>query len=115
MLTDEKWFVFGIEQLLSNSIKYTMQGRIRIWAKPQEERINLFIEDTGIGIRPEDLPRIFERGFTGCNGRLYKKSTGIGLYLCRQIFAHLGITARVESEEGRGTKVILGVPCPKKQ
>ena len=89
-----------------------MQGRIDIWGEKEEDakRINLYIEDTGIGIRPEDLPRIFERGFTGCNGRLEKKSTGIGLYLCRQIFVHLGVTVRVESEEGKGTKVILGIP-----
>lgn len=112
-LTDEKWFVFCIEQLLSNSIKYTVQGRIRIWGEAQEEASRLCIEDTGIGIRPEDLPRIFERGFTGCNGRLDKKSTGIGLYLCRQIFVHLGIGVRVESEEGKGTKVILSIPRDK--
>ncbi len=66
------------------------------------------IEDTGMGIREEDLPRIFERGFTGYNGRMDKKSTGIGLYLCRQIMNRLSHTMRVESQEGKGTKVILG-------
>ena len=70
----------------------------------------LGLEDTGIGIRPEDLPRIFERGFTGYNGRLDQKSTGIGLYLCRQILTHLNIAIRVESEEGAGTKIVLGIP-----
>lgn len=110
VLTDEKWFVFCVEQLLSNSIKYTAGGGISIGAQAAEERrVMLWIEDTGIGIRPEDLPRIFERGFTGYNGRLDKKSTGIGLYLCRQVFAHLGITVNVESEEEKGTKVTLGI------
>jgi len=113
VLTDEKWFTFCVEQLLSNSIKYTPHGKIRIWGEEKEDKVKLYIEDTGIGIRPEDLPRIFERGFTGCNGRLEKKSTGIGLYLCRQIFRHLGIAAQVESEEGKGTKVIMIIPHTK--
>ena len=66
------------------------------------------IEDSGIGIRREDLPRVFERGFTGCNGRLDERSTGIGLYLCRQIMDRLSHTIEVESEAGKGTRVILG-------
>lgn len=110
ILTDEKWFIFCLEQLLSNSIKYTFQGGIFIRAEKTENKLKLSIEDTGIGIRPEDLPRIFERGFTGYNGRLDKRSTGIGLFLCRQIFTHLGITIKVESEEGKGTLVALGIP-----
>lgn len=113
VVTDEKWFVFCVEQLLSNSIKYTPQGKIIIKgeeAKEPEKKALLIIEDTGIGICPEDLPRIFDRGFTGHNGRLEKKSTGIGLYLCRRIFTHLGISAKVESQEGKGTKVVLGLP-----
>lgn len=114
-VTDEKWFSFCVEQLLSNSIKYTAEGKIIVRADTAgtdsgDRRILLTIEDTGIGIRPEDLPRIFERGFTGYNGRLDKKSTGIGLYLCRKIFVHLGISVRVESEEGKGTKVVLALP-----
>ena len=111
MVTDEKWFGFGIDQLVSNSVKYTKQGRISIWAKKDEEKIILCVQDTGIGICPEDLPRIFERGFTGCNGRGDEKSTGIGLYLCHRIFEHLGITMRVESEVGIGTKIFLGIPA----
>lgn len=120
VITDEKWFCFCVEQILSNSIKYTPKGKIIIRTEKQERSglgaeyggrgAVLYIEDTGIGIRPEDLPRIFERGFTGYNGRLDKKSTGIGLYLCRKIFAHLGITVRVESEEEKGTKVIMMFP-----
>ena len=69
----------------------------------------LVIEDTGIGIAPEDLPRIFEKGYTGCNGRADKRSTGIGLYLCRQIMEKLSHTIRIESEMGVGTKVYLGL------
>ena len=70
---------------------------------------SLVIEDTGIGIAPEDLPRIFENGYTGCNGRADKRSTGIGLYLCRQIMEKLSHTIRIESEMGVGTKVYLGL------
>ena len=66
------------------------------------------IEDTGIGIRAEDLPRIFDKGFTGYNGRMDRKSTGIGLYLCRKIMQRLGHTMETKSEEGKGTRVILG-------
>lgn len=116
VVTDEKWFGVCVEQLLSNSIKYTPGGKISIRAEalPTQEndrRAQLIIEDSGIGIRPEDLPRIFERGFTGYNGRLDKRSTGIGLYICRKIFVRLGIHAQVESQEGRGTKVTLTIPC----
>lgn len=113
IVTDGKWFVFCVEQLLSNSIKYTSRGGISIRAEDTNGRQCLSIEDTGIGIRPEDLPRIFERGFTGYNGRLDKKSSGIGLYLCRQICSHLGITVGVESDEEKGTKVTLTMPDEK--
>ncbi len=113
-VTDEKWLTFVIEQILSNAIKYTQDGGIHIYgldkagAKTCGEAAYLVIEDSGIGIREEDLPRIFERGFTGYNGRLDKKSTGIGLYLCRQILDKLSHTIGVESHIGQGTKVTLG-------
>ena len=113
-VTDEKWLCFVVEQILSNAIKYTKKGGISIYGADcagdrQEGEVSyLVIEDSGIGIRKEDLPRIFERGFTGCNGRLEKRSTGIGLYLSRQILDRLSHTIRVESEVGKGTKVILG-------
>ena len=110
ILTDEKWFIFCLEQLLSNSIKYTSGGRITMGAGTEGEKVMFYLEDTGIGIRREDLPRIFERGFTGYNGRLEKRSTGIGLYLSKRVYAQLGITVQVESEEGQGTKVVLGIP-----
>lgn len=116
VITDEKWFVFCLEQLLSNAIKYTSKGGISVWTESTDtgDLVKLVIEDTGIGIRAEDLPRIFEKGFTGYNGRLDKRSTGIGLYLSRRILNHLGISIKVESEEGQGTKIMLGLPCPKK-
>ena len=113
-VTDEKWMAFVIEQVLSNAIKYTKTGGISIYGanaagERQTGEVNyMVIEDTGIGIREEDLPRIFERGFTGYNGRMDKKSTGIGLYLCHQIMNRLGAAIRVESKEGKGTKVLLG-------
>lgn len=113
-ITDEKWLCFVAEQILSNALKYTREGGISIYGADREGKraagvaAFVVIEDTGIGIRREDLPRIFERGFTGYNGRIDKKSTGIGLYLCRQIMDRLSHTIRVESTEGMGTKVILG-------
>lgn len=115
VVTDEKWFGFCIEQFLSNSIKYTNQGKISIWTEIRGGETVLFIEDTGIGIRPEDLPRIFERGFTGYNGRLDKRSSGIGLYLCRRVLDQMGISVTVESKVGEGTKVALTLVCEKRQ
>lgn len=114
VVTDEKWFDFCIGQLISNSVKYTEQGRISIRAREGEDGAILCVEDTGIGIRPEDLPRIFEKGFTGYNGRVEEKSTGIGLYLCKRSFEQLGITVKAESEVGKGTKMLLRIPVRKK-
>ncbi|RHP29905.1 sensor histidine kinase [Lachnotalea sp. AF33-28] len=105
VLSDEKWLVFAIEQILSNALKYTEEGGVHIYC--MEKSKMLFIEDTGIGIRSEDLPRIFDKGFTGYNGRSGKKSTGIGLYLCRQVLDKLGNTVSVESEPGRGTRFCI--------
>lgn len=104
VLTDEKWLVFVIEQLLSNAIKYTNKGKISIYSL---ENKKLIIEDTGIGIAEEDIPRIFEKGFTGYNGRTDKKATGLGLYLCKKIMTKLSHRIYIESEVGIGTKVIL--------
>ena len=90
VLSDEKWLCFLLEQLLSNALKYTPEGgKISIFL---EGETNLVIADTGIGIAPEDLPRVFEKGFTGNNGRMDKKATGIGLYLCRRVTNLLGHT-----------------------
>lgn len=106
VVTDEKWLLFVLEQLLSNALKYTKQGSISIYMAASEPK-TLVIEDTGIGIRAEDVPRVFERGYTGYNGREYTRSTGIGLYLCRRILTKLGHTIAIESEVGRGTRVLL--------
>lgn len=103
IVTDEKWFIFVLEQLISNALKYTKKGQISIYMKEK----SLVIEDTGIGISAEDLPRIFEKGFTGYNGRENKKSTGIGLYLCKNIMDKLQWNITVDSEVGSGTKIYL--------
>ncbi|WP_432650787.1 sensor histidine kinase [Huintestinicola sp.] len=94
VLTDEKWLLFVIEQIISNAVKYTPSGEIEIYC---QEPLTLCIRDTGIGIAPEDLPRVFEKGYTGCNGRLDKKASGIGLYLCRRICGRLGHKISAES------------------
>jgi len=104
VLTDEKWLAFVIEQVLSNALKYTPEGgRIRIYGDGE----TLVIADSGIGIQPEDLPRVFEKGFTGYNGREDKKSTGIGLYLCSQVMERLNHGISITSRPGQGTLVRL--------
>lgn len=103
VITDEKWLATVIEQILSNALKYTKAGSISIYF----ENDKLYIEDTGIGIAPEDLPRIFENGYTGYNGRKDKKASGIGLYLVKRICTNLGIGIKIESELNKGTTVIL--------
>ncbi len=99
VLTDEKWLSFVLEQLLSNALKYTPEGKIAVYAEGE----TLCIADTGIGIAPEDLPRIFEPGFTGLNGRRDKRASGLGLYLCRRVCRNLGHGITAESEPGKGT------------
>lgn len=108
VLTDEKWLVFVIEQLLSNALKYTKEGSISIYMESKDNK-TLVIEDTGIGIAPEDLPRVFEKGYTGYNGHADKKSTGIGLYLCKRIVKNLSHTIEIESQVGKGTKVKISL------
>jgi len=100
VLTDEKWLLFIIEQILSNAVKYTESGSVTIIVSP--EKI-LRISDTGIGIAQEDIPRIFEKGFTGYNGRADSKSTGLGLYLCKKACDKLFHRICVESETGKGS------------
>lgn len=104
ILTDEKWLLFMIEQILSNSIKYTRQGSVTISVTPDKV---LKISDTGIGIAAEDVPRIFEKGFTGYNGRADKKSTGLGLYLCKQAADRLSHKISAESVPNEGTTVLI--------
>ena len=104
VLTDEKWLTFVIEQIISNAVKYTSEGGVHIY---MDEPGILHISDTGIGISAEDLPRIFENGYTGFNGREDKRASGIGLYLCTRITDNLGHTISAESQPGRGTTIIL--------
>ena len=104
VLTDEKWLLFILEQILSISIKYTQEGSVSITLTPDKV---LNISDTGIGIAPEDLPRIFEKGFTGYNGRSDKKSTGLGLYLCKKAAGRLSHKISVQSKPGAGTVVSI--------
>lgn len=106
VLTDDKWLSFVIEQILSNALKYTMQGEIRIYMDESKEK-TLVIEDTGIGIAQEDLPRITEKGFTGYNGRTDKRSTGIGLYLCQKVCRRLSHAMIISSRINEGTRVAL--------
>lgn len=108
VLTDEKWLVFVIEQILSNALKYIKEGTISIYMDNFSEK-TLVIEDTGIGIREEDLNRIGERGFTGYNGRWDKKSTGLGLYLCKQILSKLSHSIAIDSRVDEGTKVMINL------
>ena len=103
VLTDEKLLLFVIEQVISNALKYTPRGKIEITLEHPAEPV-LLIRDTGIGIAPEDLPRVFERGFTGNNGRSDKRATGIGLYLCRRICERLGHAISAQSDE-HGTEI----------
>lgn len=106
VLTDEKWLVFVLEQVLTNAVKYTRKGKISIYLDPEKEKM-LVVEDTGMGIRPEDLPRIFEWGYTGYNGRIKNRATGIGLALCRQTMEMLGHRISAKSEPGKGTCIYL--------
>ena len=102
VLSDEKWLSFVIEQVLSNAVKYTNEGGIKIY---MDKPGILCVEDSGIGINAADLPRIFENGYTGFNGREDKRASGIGLYLCKRICDNLGHKISAESEQGAGTKI----------
>lgn len=104
IVTDQKWFSTILEQILSNAVKYTPNGGISIYFT---EDSKLCIKDTGIGISKEDLPRVFEKGYTGINGRGGEKSSGLGLYLCAKAADKLHIPLSVESEPGVGTTFML--------
>lgn len=106
VLTDEKWLSFVLEQVLSNALKYTPAGTITITV---EEPLTLCVRDTGIGIAPDDLPRIFEKGYTGGNGREDRRASGLGLYLCRRACRDLGHTITAESVPGEGTVIRIGL------
>jgi signal transduction histidine kinase len=103
--TDSKWFAFILEQIFSNAIKYTNNGNIKIYTREDAKDYWLIIEDSGIGIKKEDIKRIFEKGYTGFNGRLDKKASGIGLYLVKKVATALNHEIYIESQVGKGTKV----------
>lgn len=109
-ITDSKWLSFIIEQVISNAVKYTSEGYVHIY---MSEPGILCIEDTGVGISEEDLPRIFENGYTGFNGREDKRASGIGLYLCKRISDNLGHKIYAESKVGEGTKIFLDMRAKK--
>ncbi|MEA4814750.1 MAG: sensor histidine kinase [Oscillospiraceae bacterium] len=107
ILTDEKWLAFVVGQLLSNAVKYTPSGgSVHIYGDGH----TLAVSDSGIGISAEDLPRVFEKGFTGLNGRDDKKATGIGLYLCKSVLEKLGCGITITSAPGRGTIARIEIP-----
>ena len=110
--TDAKWIAFILNQVVLNAVKYRRDSepRIVISTERKSHSVLLAVEDNGIGICPEDLPRIFDKGFTGTNGRAGLKSTGMGLYLCRKLCGKLGIRIGAQSEEGRGTRITLEFP-----
>ncbi len=118
ILTDEKWLSFVLEQALSNALKYTKEGGIKIFTRiPEEGKTSadteIVIRDTGVGISSEDLPRVFEKGYTGYNGRMDMKASGIGLYLCKGVCDKLGHKIRIESEASKGTDLVITV-CKEK-
>lgn len=108
-VTDPKWLAFVIEQGLSNAIKYTNTGGVTIRSEGEN---TLLIQDTGIGIRPEDVERVFEKGYTGYNGRMDKRASGIGLYLAKRIADQLQIGIHIQSTVGQGTTLRLQLPLP---
>lgn len=109
--TDRKWVAFILNQILQNSVKYRSENPLlRICAKRKDNSVLCIFEDNGIGIREEDLSRIFDKGFTGSNGRDNGRSTGMGLYLCKKLCDRLGIGLFAESEYGVGTKLYLEFP-----
>ncbi|KGG80499.1 histidine kinase [Caloranaerobacter azorensis H53214] len=109
--TDKKWLMFIINQIIDNSLKYTDKGGcIKIYVEKDEREKRLIIEDNGIGIRKEDIQRVFDRGFTGYNGREYYKSTGMGLYLSKRLAMKLGHDITIESKFKEYTKVIIHFP-----
>lgn len=112
--TDSKWIIFIINQIIQNSVKYKKQDtrlEMEIYAKQAKENVTLYIKDNGIGIKQGEITKVFEKGFTGTNGRLAnKKSTGIGLYLCKNLCHKLGISISLNSVQSEGTEVSLIFP-----
>lgn len=110
--SDGKWLVFILGQIVDNSIKYARDGTVALAfaAKEEKERVLLHIQDGGVGMKAEEVARVFDKGFTGTNGRRHRKSTGIGLYLCKKLCGRLGHDILFTSEEGTGSKVTIIFP-----
>ena len=111
--TDSKWVVFILNQVIQNSIKYSKKENklIEIYAEEQKEKVTLYIKDNGLGIKKSELSRVFEKGFTGENGRIIgKKSTGIGLYLCKKLCDKLQLAININAEQNVGTEVTIVFP-----
>lgn len=112
IFSDKKWVEFIINQIIINAVKFSIpnEGKVSIYSKVNENNIILTIEDNGVGINEKDIDRVFEKGFTGENGRKFGKSTGIGLYLCKKLCDKLGIGISLNSKENIGTKVNIVFP-----
>lgn len=110
--SDGKWLQFILQQILANSIKYMGDGERKLewYAMYHQEQVKLYLKDSGIGIGAKDLPRVFEKGFTGENGRTGKKSTGIGLYLCKKLCEKMEHKINIVSSQGKGCMVIIRFP-----
>ena len=114
--TDEKWLEFILNQIMINSVQYKTEKNpeIKIDMKENKENVELSLKDNGIGIKASEIDHIFEKGFTGTNGRRQKKSTGIGLYLCKRLCEELGMEMEAESKENEYTKITILIPRNKK-
>lgn len=112
VFSDSKWIEFILNQLLINSVKYSKEDtpKIKFYVQSTKDGVNLTVEDNGIGIKESELPRIFEKGFTGSKGRNANKSTGIGLYLCKSLCDKLGIEIKAESKINEYTRITLIFP-----
>ncbi len=110
--SDSKWLAFILEQILANSLKYmgTGEQRLEWYARKEREQVKLILKDTGVGIPAKDLSRVFEKGFTGENGRTGRKSTGMGLYLCRKLCEKMGHRIEVDSPGQKGCRVTICYP-----
>lgn len=111
--SDAKWLGFILHQIIGNAVKYSEAGtgKVKISTVQEGKVLRLVIEDNGIGIVDRDLNRVWEKGFTGENGRLYNKSTGIGLYLCKSLCEKLGLGISLDSQAGEGTRVAILFPA----
>lgn len=115
IFSDRKWIEFILNQVLGNAIKYSpkSKGIVKIYSTLDENKITLTVEDNGVGISEKDIIRVFEKGFTGDNGRKFGKSTGMGLYLCKKLCDRLGLGINIESKVELGTKVNMIFPLGK--